>query len=167
MSNTITQRTSSRTDQRGLGIYRIFSILGLGAVGLLGYCVGHLGLTLFAPDVAVVDEAVVVVASSQEDVSVEQTPADKNWPALFGVYDPQPPGVVKTAMVKNTQSSYSLKGLFSGEISSWAIIEDETGEYLIREGDTLSGGEIATKIDEAGVTIDADGDLTLISFDDG
>jgi type II secretory pathway component PulC len=139
----------------------------LAVVGLLGYSVGHLGLTLFGPDVVVEDDAVVVASTTLQKSTVVETPADMAWPALFGVYDPQPPGVVKAPVVKKSQSAYRLKGLFSGEISSWAIIEDGTGEYLIREGDALSNGEIATKIDDAGVTIEVDGDLTLISFEGG
>jgi type II secretory pathway component PulC len=127
--------------------------------------VGHLGLTLFSPD-AVVDK-VVVSPTVVLDTPVVDAPEDKRWPAVFGVYDPQPPGVVKAPEVQKTQSFYRLKGLFAGKISKWAIIEDETGEYLIREGDPLSSGEIATKIDDTGVTIDVDGEQTLISFEDG
>jgi hypothetical protein len=137
------------------------------AIGVLGYCVGHLGLTLFAPNAMVSDEAIVVPSATVLDVSVADTPMDEQWPALFGVYDPQPPGVVKATAANKTQSFYRLKGLFAGKISKWAIIEDETGEYLIREGDPLSSGEIATKIDDKGVTIEVDGEQSVISFEDG
>jgi hypothetical protein len=148
-------------------VYRIFSIVGLGAVGLLGYAVGHLGLTLFAPSSVEPEQAVLFAVSDTQEAIVVPTPTDDAWPPIFGTYDPQPPGAVKPATKRRVQVRYTLKGLFAGKISKWAIIEDSSGEYLIREGDTLSDGETATRIDDAGVTIEIDGEQSVINFEDG
>ena len=167
LSNTIVQLTSSRTYTGGIGIYRLYSILGLIAFGILGYSVGHLGLTLFAPDGQVVDEPVAVMPATELDTANLPDVVDDQWPALFGVYDPQLPGVVAVVEPKRTLSTYRLKGLFSGQISKWAIIEDPTGEYLIREGDTLSEGEEVLQIDDTGVTLILDDVKSFVSFEDG
>jgi hypothetical protein len=138
----------------------------LAAFLLLGYSAGHLGLTLFTPSAFALDEPVVVSPSTLLDTAAVPVPADNQWPALFGTYDPQPPGVVKAVKSKEVQSSYRLKGLFSGQISKWAIIESEAGEFLIREGDTLSEGETVLEINDAGVTIEVDSVQSVINFED-
>jgi hypothetical protein len=148
-------------------MHRIFSIVGLGAVGLLGYAVGHLGLTLFASNALGGEQSVALSVVEVQEAAIVSTPSDDQWPAIFGTYDPQPPGAVQPAETRRVQARYTLKGLFAGKISKWAIIEDASGEYLIREGDTLSDGETATQIDDTGVTIELDGEKSVINFEDG
>jgi hypothetical protein len=60
--------------------------------------------------------------------------------------------------------NYLLKGLFASSDSSWAIVADGGGEYLLRKGDELPGGALVSDINEEGVWLDTAQGRELIAF---
>lgn len=146
-------------------IARIYAIVGMIAFAAFGYAMAHLGLTLFGTPKQTSTIAPTETLGEAPVETVQGLPAE--WPAIFGTYDPQPPGLTKEVRVRQANTRYTLKGLFTGSKNKWAIIEDGAGEYLIREGDEMPNGEIAAEIDESGIVINVDGERLKISFDDG
>ena len=60
--------------------------------------------------------------------------------------------------------NYVLTGLIAGANDGWAILNDGTSDQLLQVGDTLSGGEIITKITAQGAELEKDGLTALVGF---
>lgn len=139
--------------------------MGFLAAIAAGYGGGHLGLTLWgqnAPEqtrLAPVSTTLILPQTAPKE--------DQPWPTAFGQYvpDPQTPEVTEpTEPVVNY--AYVLKGLFANAADSWAIVQDSTGDYLLRIGDELPGGAIVSNITADGVFLDTAQGPELIAFDE-
>jgi hypothetical protein len=112
-----------------------------------------------------------VVDVSKSDTVVVNTvvtnDAPNPWVDIFGLYEPDPPVPEASGPeVTIVNHSYLLKGLFASSDSSWAIVADGGGEYLLRKGDELPGGALVSDINEEGVWLDTAQGRELIAFDE-
>lgn len=106
---------------------------------------------------------------NQHETQVAAIPSAKDvakpWVDIFGIYQPDSPTQVTTEQAPAVVNhNYLLKGLFASADSSWAIVADPTGEYLLRAGDELPGGALVSDINEEGVWLMTSQGRELIAF---
>ncbi|MEP2785123.1 MAG: type II secretion system protein N [Pseudoruegeria sp.] len=124
-----------------------------------GFAVVDLGLSLSAPPASQGSAAQISSAAPVPlSAKTETTPA--SWPALFGVYqppEPQPPTPVAPPLPPTPpleSLGYSLRGVFSNETESWAILAHPQGGKIMRLGDTLIDGVTITEISPEGIWVE-------------
>ncbi len=136
-----------------------------------GFGIGHLGLALLGQQ----HKGNLAVMADAPAMPLRRPPPETqalSWPDLFGSYEPQPPSPPPEPAVEpepqppQSSPDYVLKGLFSSDEFSWAIVSDPVGEYLLRIGDELPGGALVRQITEEGVWLETGQGLVLIRFED-
>lgn len=134
----------------------------LGAAVMAGFGGGHLALVLVGRGGAVPEPVQIRAALAAVEASAE-APLPEEWPAVFGVYEPDPPSAPAP---QKKPERYRLIGLVAGGENGWAILGASDGDRLIRAGDRLIGGEEVLGIAAQGVWIERDGAKVLVAFEE-
>ncbi len=134
-----------------------------------GFAAVHLALILFPPDSRQSSAARLtpviapVAAPKTETVSAP-------WPALFGVYqppEPQPPAPVAPPPPPTpplASLGFSLRGIFSKDSESWAILGHPNGDSILRVGDQLIDGVTLSEITSEGIWVETARGRELLGF---
>lgn len=136
------------------------------ALAAMGFACGALALAFLPEEPAPFIEP--QRAPKIEPVLVSTRDIPETWPAVFGSVpetapepEPEPEPVVEAPPERN--NTYLLTGVIAGPgMESFAMLSENDQGLVVREGDTLVGGEIVTRIDAQGVWIEFEGTVELI-----
>ncbi|MCP5074285.1 MAG: hypothetical protein GY947_13485 [Rhodobacteraceae bacterium] len=102
-----------------------------------------------------------------QSAALENPTENIRWPALFGVYQKTPPKPPEPKQPPiQISKNYRLKGFIANGDGGWAIVQDGSGEYMLRVGDQLVEGATVVEINKTGVVLETDNGIEVIEFEE-
>ena len=159
----------------------LISLLALlASAGFAAFGLSQLARGLNAPAIEVAPFAPpgrVAAASTGPAANPASAPP---WPALFGqpAPAPEPPAPAPEPVIDENPFPdddpyfdtvlYSLRGLvYQGDGLGYAMLETDDGIIVVRQGDSLPGGETVLEVAQDGIEIGFDDDIMFLGFEDG
>lgn len=136
--------------------------VALGAA-VFGYGAGALVFALMPSQGAAPVAAAMRDVPQPEAVAPAQAESARAWAPVFGTAAPEP----APAPEPEETFDYALHGLAAGDGQGWAVLDDGSGQRIVRAGDTLAGGETVREIRADGVILEADEGPLIVSFEAG
>ncbi len=153
----VTQRRKSTTRPRGGALWLV-----LGAVAL-GYGGGALALALLPMEGATPVAATLRDVPEAAEPEAPEPAGARSWAPVFGTAAPEPAAEPEP----EETFDYALYGLAAGGSDGWAVLDDGSGQRIVRAGDTLPGGETVREVRAEGVILDGSDGPLIVSFEPG
>ena len=137
----------------------------LGAIVVIGFQSGGLIAWMVYPSDPAVQQAPHAAAQDPQPETARTDPVVASIPPLFGTVPVNQPAPTPTAV--ETEIRYNLQGVSITQTQKWAMFALPGGAALLREGDTLPGGETLKQIRADAVLLEDGGALIAIPFSTG
>ena len=151
----------------------------LASAGFAAWGLSQLAMGLNAPAIEPVPIAPPAQAATAPTGPAAIPVSMPPWPALFGqpAPAPEPPAPAPEPVIDENPFPdddpyfdtvpYTLRGLvYQGDGLGFALLEADDGIIVVRQGDSLPGGETVLEVARDGIEIGFDDDILFLGFED-